>query len=121
MDWLVNLAILLVIGSFILGLTGRIKNNERGNVLPQYTTQRSLAQIEKESQEILKRELNHSNVPSFDWIRSNGLSGFMYGYLKFTGNDETLTTTAKANIIKTLSENDLLQGLKLIKMFILVI
>ena len=49
-----NLAILFVVGYFILGLTRERKNNQSGDVLPRYTTERSKAEIEKESNEILK-------------------------------------------------------------------
>ena len=104
MDWLVNLAILLVIDYFILGLTRKRKNND--DVLPRYTTQRSNADIEKESQEIIKRELS-KDAPSYKKIKLNGFTGFLHYYLKFTGNDDTLTTTAKFDIVETLSKNDL--------------
>ena len=104
MDWLVNLAIILVVGYFILGLTRERKNSD--NVLPRYTTQRSNADIEKESHEIIKRELS-KDAPSYKKIKLNGFTGFLHYYLKFTGNDETLTTTAKIDTVQTLSKNDL--------------
>ena len=106
-----NLAILFVVGYFILGLTRERKNNQSGDVLPRYTEQRSLAEIEKESQEIIKRELN-LNV-NFELVKSNRFTGFLHVYLYYTRNDETLTTTAKSEIVKTLSENDLLRDFKL--------
>ena len=114
MDWLVNLAILFVVGYFILGLTRERKNDQAGDVLPRYTTRRNKAEIEKDSQEIIKRELSRT-APSYETIRSyrNPFTGFLHYYLRFTENDETLTTTAKSDIVKTLSENDLLRDLKL--------
>ena len=111
MDWLVNLAILLVVGYFILGLTRERKNS--GDVLPRYTTdsvrtERSKTDIEKESQEIIKRELS-KDAPSYTTIRSykNPYTGFLNYYLQKTGNDETLTTTAKLDIVEALCKNDL--------------
>ena len=118
MGWLVNLAILLIVGYFILGLSrGKIKNIQSGDVLPRYTAQRTKAEIEKESQEIIKRELSR-NVRSYEWIRSERGYGFLHYYLRFTRNDQTLTTTAKSDIIQTLSENDLPRGLKLFLIYI---
>ena len=106
MDWLVNLAILLVVGYFVLGLT-RKKNNS-GDIFPKYTTQRSKTDIENESQEIIKRELS-KDAPSYTTIRSykNPYTGFLNYYLQKTGNDETLTTTAKLDIVEALCKNDL--------------
>ena len=115
MDWLLNLAILLVVGCFTLRLSGKIKNNQMSHILPRYITQRDKAKTEKESQELIKREFSHE-VPTYETLRSNenpGFTGFLYYYLWYTRNDETLTTTAKSEIIKTLSENDLLRDLKL--------
>ena len=118
MDWLVNLAILFVVGYFILGLTRERKNNQSGDVLPRYTTQRNKAEIERESQEIIKRELAR-DAPSYETIRSykNPYTGFLHYYLRFTKNDETLTTTAKSKVVKTLSKNDLQRDLKLLSSF----
>ena len=116
MDWLVYLVLRLVSCYFILvSLQGKKKNKQRSNVLPRYTKQRDKAEIEEESRKILKRELNLDNkdVPSYEWMRSKGLKGFLLNYLHLTKNDETLTTTAKANIVKTLSKNDLLRDLKI--------
>ena len=119
MDWLVNVAILLVVGSFILVNTRKRKYNQSGDVLPRYTTQRSLAVVEKESQEIIKRELSR-DAPTYEWIRSKGGYGFLFDYLHYARNDETLTTTAKSDIVKTLSENDLLRDLKLLLIFVIL-
>ena len=119
MDLLVNLAVLLVVGYFILGLFGKIKKR-LNDVLPLYTTERSKAEIEKESQEIIKRELNDEYGDDFEEMKSMGYTGFLHYYLRFTSNDETLTTTAKSEIVKTLSENDLLRDLKLL-LFIFVV
>ena len=111
MDWLVNVAILLVVGSFILGLSqGKIKNNQSGDVLPRYTAQRSKAEIERESQEIIKKELKIG--VGFDLLKSKGYTGFLDFYLCLTRDDETLTTTAKSDIVQSLSENDLPRDLK---------
>ena len=114
MDWLVNPAILFLVGYFILGLTGKRKHSQRGDILPRYTTKRNKAEIEKESQEIIKRELKR-DAPSYETVRSyeNSSTGFLNYYLQFTRNDEKLTTTAKSDIVQTLSENDLLRELKL--------
>ena len=61
MDWLVNLAILFVVGYFILGLTRERKNNQSGDVLPRCITRLSKAEIEKESKEIKRKfDLNQS-------------------------------------------------------------
>ena len=108
MDWLVYLVLRLVSCYFILvSLQGKKKNKQSSNVLSRYTKLRK----------ILKRELNLDNkdVPSYEWMRSKGLKGITYllNYLNLTKNDETLTTTAKANIVKTLSKNDLLRDLKI--------
>ena len=112
MDWFVNLAVLLVVGYFILGLCqGKIKNNQSVDVLPRYTTQRNKAEIEKESREIIKRELDYDL--DFEWLKSNGYTGFINYYLYWTRNEETLTTAAKSDTVKTLIENDLLRDLKL--------
>ena len=107
MDWLVNLAILFVVGYFILGLTGKRKNNEGGDVL---SRKRNKAEIEKESQEIIKRELKFD--AGFEWLKSNGYTGFLELYLHESGNEENLTTKAKPDIVKTLSEKDLLRDSK---------
>ena len=114
MDWLVNLAILFVVGYFILGLTRERKNNQSGDILPRYTLRRTKAEIELESKETIKRELN-LDAPSYETLRSyeNPYTGFLHIYLRFTRNDETLTTNAKSDIVKTLSKNDLLRDLKL--------
>ena len=113
MSWLVNLAIILIVGYFILGLSrGKIKNNQNVDVLPRYTAQGTKAEIEKESTEIIKRELSR-NVQSYERIRSEGWYGFLDYYLQCTKNDETLTTAAKPDIVKTLGENDLLGDLTL--------
>ena len=101
MDRLVSLAILLVSGYFILVKTRKRKCN-----------QRSKAELEKESQEVIKKELSR-DAPSYEWIRSMGGYGFLYDYLRYTANDELLTTTAKFDIVKTLSKNDLLWDLNL--------
>ena len=109
MDWLMNLAALFVVGYFILGLCqGKIKNNQNDDVLPRYTTQRNKAEIEKESREIIEKHL--SRTPSNEF-RSKGFTGFLEYYLQYTRNDYTLTTTAKSDIVQTLSENDLLRDL----------
>ena len=110
MDWLVNLAVILVVGYCILGL----KNNQSGEILPRYTSQRNRAQIERFSQKIIKRELSR-DAPSYETIRSyeNPFTGFLNYYLQHTKNDKTLTTTAKSDIVKTLGENDLLRDLKI--------
>ena len=128
MDWLVNLAILgasfailcdcgeilpyFVAGCFVFGLTRGRKNSQRGDVSPRYTEQRSKAEIESDSQEIIKRELNR-DAPSYEEIKSVGAIGFSFYYLCYTRNYETLTTTAKSDIVRTLSKNDLLRDLKL--------
>ena len=111
MDWLVNLAILFVVGYFILVSTRKRKYSQSGDVLPRYTEQRSLTDIEKESKELIKRELSRDR--SYEKIKSLGYTGFLHFYLRFTENEETLTTNAKSDIVKTLSENDLLRDLKL--------
>ena len=114
MGWLVNLAIIFIIGYFTLGLSrGKIKNNQSGDVLPRYTAQGTKAEVEKESREIIKRELSHIYAQSYERIRSEGRYGFLHYYLQCTENDETLTTAAKPDIVKTLGENDLLGDLTL--------
>ena len=114
MDWLVNLATLFVVGYFILGLCqGKIKNIQSGDILPRYISQRSKAEIERESNEIINRELDIDDDDDFEKIKSYGYTGFLNYYLQETKNDETLTTTAKSDIVQILSENDLLRGLKL--------
>ena len=122
MDWLVNLAILFVVGYFIFGLTRERKSDQSGDVLPRYTEQRSLTDIEKESKELIKRELSHDG-PSYETLRSyeNPYTGFLQYYLRHTSNDEKLTTIAKSEIVKTLSVNDLLQDLKLLLIFFVVL
>ena len=104
---LVNLAILLVVGYFILVNTRKRKYDQTGDVLPRYTTQRSKAEIEKESQGIIKLKLKDKFDDDFKKINSKGFTGFLDYYLQYTRNDETLTTTAESGIVKTLSENDL--------------
>ena len=127
MDWLVNLAILgsslaifcgfgailpyFVVGYFVLGLIRERKSYQSGDDLQRYTEQRSKAEIEKESKEIIKREFSRDR--SYEKIKSLGYTGFLDYYLRFTSNDETLTTTAKSKVVKTLSKNDLLRDLKL--------
>ena len=111
MDWLVNVAVLFVVGYFILGLTRERKNNQSGDVLPRYTTRRSKAEVEKESQEIIKREFSRDR--SYEYVKSNGWTGFLDYYLCQTENEETLTTNAKTDVVQTLSKNDLLRDLKL--------
>ena len=71
--------------------------------------QRSHAEIEKESQEIIKRELS-LDASSYETIRSyrNPFTGFLHYYLHKTKIDKTLTTTAKFEIVEALSKNDLL-------------
>ena len=113
MDWLVNLAILLVVGYFILVNTLKRKHSQSGDVLPRYTTQRSKAEIEKESNEIINKELDVDDDDDFEWLKSNGYTGFINYYLYWTRNEETLTTAAKSDTVKTLIENDLLRDLKL--------
>ena len=110
MDWLVNLAILFV-GYFILVSTRKRKYSQSGDVLPRYTEQRSLTEIEKESQEIIRREFSLDR--SYEWIKSKGWTGFLHYYLCQTEIEETLTTTAKPEVVKSLSENDLLRDLEL--------
>ena len=106
-----NLAILFVVGYYVLGLSGKRKYSQIGDVLPRYTRQRDKAEIEKESKEIIEKELNLDH--DFEKVQSHGATGFLYYYLYWTKNDETLTTTAKFEIVKTLSENDLPWDLEL--------
>ena len=83
---------------------------QQRDVLPRYTEQRSKAEIERESQEIIKRELELD--AGFELLTSNGYTGFLELYLQEVGNEENLTTKAKPDIVKTLSEKDLLRDLK---------
>ena len=96
---------------FVFGLTWEGTNDQSGDVLPRYTKQRSLVEIEEESQEIIEHELSR-DAPSYETIRSYEppFSGFLHYYLKYTKNDETLTTTTKSDVVKTLGENDLLRS-----------
>ena len=107
-----NLAVLFVVGYFILELSGKMKNSQSGDNLPRYTTQRSKAEIEQESREIIKRESSR-DAPSNERIRSAGRYGLLDIYLLYTKNDETLTTTANSDSVQTLSENGLLWDSKL--------
>ena len=132
MNWLVNLAILgaslaifcgfgailpyFVVCYFVLGLIRERKNGQRGDVLPRYTTERSKAEIELESKEIIKRELSRDR--SYEFIKSKGWTGFLNYYLRFTRNDETLTTSAKSDFVKTLTKNDLLRDLEFFFIFV---
>ena len=111
MDWLLNIALVLAIGYFIL-MTRKRKNTSDN--LPRYTTKRSKVDVEKESQETIKCELSR-HAPPYETIRSyeNPYNGFLDYYLRNTKNDETMTTTAKLDIVQALSKNDLLWDLKL--------
>ena len=106
MNWLVNLAILVVVGYYVLGLSGKRKYSQIGDVLPRYTRQRTKAETVMESKELIKKELNFD--VDFEKVETYGVTGFLSYYLYWTKNDETLTTTAKFEMVKTLSENDLL-------------
>ena len=122
MDWLVNLAVLLVVGYFILVNTRKKKQSQSDDILPRYRTQRSKAEVEKESQEIIKRQLSR-DVPSYQTIRSyktyeKPFSGFLEYYLKYAKKDTTLTTNATSDNVQTLSENDLLRDLKLFLIYV---
>ena len=120
MDWWIQLSF-LVVGYLVLGLSGKKRQNpDSDSVLPIHVKKpRTHAEIEKESQEIVKRALS-KQVPSYKEITSseivhvrddssgNAYFGFMEYYLSFTTNEKELTSTADHDIMKTLAKNDLL-------------
>ena len=61
--------------------------------------------MEKRAQEIIKQHLS-IDVPSYEYLKSVGSTGFMDVYLLHSKNDHTMSTSADYNIMLELASLD---------------
>ena len=61
--------------------------------------------MEQRAQEIIKQHLS-KNAPSYEEVKSVGFTGYMDVYLRYSGNDQTMSSAAEYNVMLELASID---------------
>ena len=72
-------------------------------------------EAEEKARELVKQEIFLDY--SYQEIIKKGVSGFMEFYVIITGDDKTMTTRAKRDVVLSLAKSDLLRDLTFITLF----
>ena len=68
-----------------------------------------MATMEQRAKKIIKQHFL-MDVPSYEEVKNDGYTGFMHIYLRYSTNDQTMSTSANYNVMLELASIDQLRN-----------